>query len=265
MDGVSKIDEYIKYCQENGIEACSCTDHGYVLGLYDLITKTSKTDIKGIPGAEIYLLPHKEYNVAPGKKAFKYFHLTLWAMNQTGYKNLLALSNASWGPGRVVNIFGNLKPRVAWEDLEEFNEGIICGSGCIEGPIVKPYLRGENDMAAYGLERLMEIFGSDNRLFMEVMPHNVDRDWETKGVIQVEGENGFMYTFKETDMLETDIGTISALEACTRKVTEVFSSLNDRPQEFPLSNRIIDSPMSISEEELYELTGPTRIIETHES
>ena len=215
---------------------------------------------------EVYLKPHDGYVIGPGyKKIFNYFHLTLWAQNQTGYKNLLALSNASWGPGRVVNIFGNLKPRITWEDLEDYNEGIICGSGCIEGPIVKPFLRGEKEMALYGLGRLMDIFASDNRLFMEVMPHNVDRNWETKGIIQVEGENGFTYTFKDTDMLETSMGVISAQEACERRVVEVFSSVNNRPQEFPLSNRVIDSPLGIADEDQEEMPQSTRIIDADES
>ena len=111
----------------------------------------------------------------------------------------------------------------------------------------------------------MDIFASDNRLFMEVMPHNVDRNWETKGIIQVEGENGFTYTFKDTDMLETSMGVISAQEACERRVVEVFSSVNNRPQEFPLSNRVIDSPLGIADEDQEEMPQSTRIIDADES
>lgn len=264
MDGVSKVEEYIKYCKESGMEACSCTDHGYVLGLYDLITKCKEADLKSIAGIEAYLLPHSDYEVAPGRRKFNYFHLTLWAMNQKGYKNLLSLSNASWGPGRVVNVFGNLKPRISWEDLEEYNEGIICGSGCIEGPIVKPWLRGEPLMSQYGFNRLYSIFGEQGRLFMEVMPHTVDRDWETKGVVQVEGENGFTYTFMDTDEVETEQGFMTAKEACEKRVVEVFSSTNQRPQDFPLSNRIIDSPLDIGTGDVEEPEQQTGRVLTYE-
>lgn len=237
MDGVSMVEDYIKYCAENGMEACSCTDHGYVLGLYDLLTKCQKHKVKGIPGVEAYLDPGKDYVVAPGRKEFKYFHLTLWAMNQEGYKNLLLLSNASWGFGRVVYNWGQPKPRITWQDLEDHNAGLICGSGCIEGPIVKPFLRGEKDMSALNAGMLMEIFG--DRLFMEVMPHRVDRDWTTKGVVQVEGSNGVTYTFAETDQIETNLGWMSAKEAMDKKVGEIFSTNPDRPQEHSFSNREI--------------------------
>lgn len=267
MDGVSDVRQYVKYCQDNGLEACSCTDHGYVLGLYDLISKTKNTEVKGIPGIEAYLAPHQNYEFAPTRRKFDYFHITLWAQNQKGYQNLLAISNASWGLGRVVKKFGQPKPRVTWEDLELYNEGIICGSGCIEGPIVKSYLRGENKMSEYAVARLFEIFGRDNRLFMEVMPHSVDRDWTVKGVIQVDGENGITYTFKETDMLETEKGLMTAKEACAAQVGEIFSSITNRPQEFPLSNRIIaiDHEIDSGDEELRAVSREMSLDEIQEN
>jgi DNA polymerase III alpha subunit len=247
MDGVSDIQQYIKYCKDNGIEACSCTDHGYVLGLYDLLTKTKDSGVKGIPGIEIYLAPQESYVFNPSRKKFDYFHLTLWASNKVGYENLLSISNASWGPGRVVKKFGQPKPRATWQDLQDYREGLICGSGCIEGPIVKPYLRDEKDMAAENAFMLMEIFGE--KLFAEVMPHSVDRDWTTKNVYQVEGENSITYTFCGSDKIETEIGIISAKEACEKKVSEIYSSITNRPQDHPFCDRLIDISNSLSVEE----------------
>jgi len=241
MDGVSSAEDYINFCKENGLEACSCTDHGYVLGLYDLITKSKEKGVKGIPGIEAYLAPHEEYEYSSGKRPFDYFHLTLWASGQDGYKNLLSLSSASWGPGRVVHRFGQPKPRITWDDLEIFGDGLFCGSGCIEGPIVKPFLRGEKKMAIYGFQRLIDIFG--DRLYMEVMPHAVDRDWKTRGLVQVTGENGIEYTFLETDILDTDIGQITAKEAFDKKVSEIYGTITKRMGEKPMSTRTVEDPL----------------------
>lgn len=235
LDGVSDVSEYIKYCKENEISACSCTDHGYVMGLYDLITQSQENDILGIPGVEVYLHPGEGYVAASGKKPPRYFHLTLWAMNQTGYKTILELSNSSWQAGRVVTTFGHKKPRVTWEDLEESNEGLICGSGCILGPVTFPYLRGEREMANKNLYRLMEIFG--DRLYFEVMPHRVDRDWTHKDVIQVDSTTGVTYTFKSTDILETPDGNMTAAEAMKQNVTEILGSVTQRPQPRGFSDR----------------------------
>lgn len=238
LDGVSTVDEYLKYCKEQGMEACSCTDHGYVMGLYDLVTKSEKAGIKGIPGLEAYLYPGDDYVIASDqKKKPNYFHLTLWAMNQRGYQTLLELSNCSWQEGRVINIFG-LKPRMTWEDLQENNEGIICGSGCIMGPIVCPYLRGEKDMANLNANRLLDIFGPD-RLFMEVMPHRVDKDWKTKDIIQVDSLTGMTYTFDKNDVIETDQGKMTVAEAMKRRVKEITAAVTKRPQKHAFTEREI--------------------------
>ena len=104
-------------------------------------------------------------------------------------------------------------------------------------------------MATHNLNLLMDLFGEKGRLFMEVMPHAVDRDWETKGIIQVEGENGVKYTFKEKDLIETEEGPMTAKEACDKKVEEIYLSITNRPQDFPISSRNIDAPLGSLEED----------------
>jgi DNA polymerase III subunit alpha len=235
LDGVSTVKEYVKYCKEHEIEACSCTDHGYVMGLYDLISESEKEGIKGICGVEAYLHPGAEYVFALDKKKFDYFHLTLWAANETGYRTLLELSNVSWGDGRIVSRWGNLKPRITWEDLEENNAGLFCGSGCIEGPIVKPYLRGEKDMANLNANRLIDIF--DDRLFMEVMPHKVNKNWVSRGVVEVRSTSGVRFLFDKRDILITNLGDITAEEAMKKGVTEIYGSKTNRPQKASFGER----------------------------
>jgi DNA polymerase-3 subunit alpha len=239
LDGVSGVGEYLDYCEEHGLSACSCTDHGYVMGLYDLVTKSKERKIKGIPGCEFYLHPGKDYKKSPNKRQVpKYFHLTLWAMNQKGYNTLLELSNSSWMEDRVISVFGNKKPRITWEDLYDNNEGLICGSGCIMGPIVSPYLRGEKDMANLNANRLIDIFG-DGRLFMEVMPHRVNKDWRNKDIIQVESSEGFTFTFDKDDVILTEKGKMTAEEAMKAEVEEIYDSVTNRPQKHPFQKRQI--------------------------
>jgi DNA polymerase-3 subunit alpha len=238
LDGVSKVQEYLEYCSRAGISACSCTDHGYVLGLYDLVTQSKQHGIKGIPGCEFYLHPGDDYKKSENKRQKpKYFHLTIWAMNQKGYENLLELSNSSWEDGRVINVFGNNKPRITWQDLEDNNEGLICGSGCILGPISLPYMRGEKDMANLNANRLIEIFG--DRLFMEVMPHRVDKNWYSKGLIQVESSDGFKFTFDKNDIVMTNLGEMTVWEAMKKDVDEIIYPITKRPQKFSFSKRDI--------------------------
>lgn len=228
LDGASTIDEYIAYAKDNGLGACGICDHGYALGLHELITKCNKEGIKPIAGIEFYLKPREDY-VFSGGKEYDYGHISLWAQNMEGYKSLINLATISWMPGRVVTKFGKPKPRITWEDLAINSAGIICGSGCIEGPIAKPMLRGEVDEAVKNAGLLKDIFG--DRLYFEVMPHAVNRDFHKDKIISVKGEDGKTYTFLETDVVQTELGPMTAKEACERKVSEILSCSPERHQD----------------------------------
>jgi DNA polymerase III alpha subunit len=214
LDGAGTIDQYLDYCQKNGLSACACTDHGYVLGLYDLISKSNKAGIKPIPGLEVYLKPADWYEFK--HKPFNYFHLTLWAKNQEGYKNIMSLATRSWTQGRVVTIFGHPRPCITWDDLSLFRQGLIVGSGCIEGPIAKPLIRGEDEMAIRGAQELLNLFGDD--LFFEIMPHRVTNNYVKDELIQVKNAEGVTFTFSPEDKLQTDEGLITAKQAMEKKV-----------------------------------------------
>ena len=63
-----------------------------------------------------------------------YFHLLVFAKNNTGYKNLLKLIS-------LANLEGfYYKPRVDKNLLKEYHEGLIGTSGCLTGEIPKAIL-----------------------------------------------------------------------------------------------------------------------------
>lgn len=223
LDAVSTVEEYLDYCLEHDLGACSCTDHGYVSGWYDLITLSNKKGIKPIPGVEAYLYPddHTVSKQRKDIKAFTYYHLTLWAMDMEGFRNLRILSNKSWQEGRIVKRFSSLKPCMTWGDLEKFNEGIVAGTGCIMGPVNMHLTRGEHELAEENLQRLISIFSG--RLFVEVMPVPVNKSYD-KTIIEVESMNGTHMVFHPGDMLLTEEGEISALKAYERGCCEISAS-----------------------------------------
>ena len=232
LDGASSIKDYVKYAIENGLGSCACSEHGYLLGDYDLTSECDKAKIKAIHGIEYYLLPRPDHKFANPEKPYRYFHLTVWAMNEIGHKNLISLSTRSWGPDRVVTIWGHHRPCITWEDLLVYNEGLIVGSGCIEGPIGKPLLMGEDTEAYLNAVILWEIF--KGRMFFEIMPNSVDCNYIKGDVIQVEAENGKILSFMPTDILVTDQGEMTAEEACKRRVGEILSFKTPRMQKIPL-------------------------------
>lgn len=227
LDGASTVEAYVLHAKEHGLTHCGLTDHGYALGLHDLAKQCAKHDITPINGVEFYTMPRAGYNFIG--KPYDYGHITLWAANAVGYKNLITLASRSWMPDRVIHKWGKPKPRITFEDMAAFSDGIICGSGCIEGPIAKPLLRGEMDEAILNANLLKDIYG--DRLYFEVMPHAVDRNYSAEAVIKVKGMNGVEYAFAATDMVETPNGQMTAEEAMKARVTEIWSPSPVRVQD----------------------------------
>jgi hypothetical protein len=56
-------------------------------------------------------------------------HLTVLAMNMQGYKNLIHMTSEAWEIGFYY------KPRVWFDRIAKYNEGLIILSGCLNGPI----------------------------------------------------------------------------------------------------------------------------------
>jgi len=189
LDGFSKPQEYIDEVIKLGQKGFGITDHGNTFGVYDLVRKANSAGIIPIPGIEAYFAPEnpegakvkrpifygpngqKVQNDVSGNGAFT--HLTLWAINQEGMKNLFKLSTLSYQPEHVYS-----KPRMDFEMLAEHSEGLIVGGGCPSSEINTRFLLGQDEKAYSHANRLKEVFG--DRFFIEIMDHNMNIDLERK-------------------------------------------------------------------------------------
>ncbi len=70
-----------------------------------------------------------------GKKL--YYHLTLLAENDNGYRNLIQLSSLAFLEGYYY------KPRMDWELLERYHEGLIATTGCLGGHVLQSLCGGD--------------------------------------------------------------------------------------------------------------------------
>ena len=261
LDGASPVEDYISYAKANSHSICSCTDHGWLSGVYDLVTKANKAGISPVPGCEFYLQPHPDHKFSG--KAYDYFHLTVWAYNQAGYRNLVELGSKSWAEGRPISRWGKAKSRITWGDLRDHADGLIVGSGCIEGPIGKCLLHGETEQAWINARMLREIFGE--RLFFELMPAKVDRDYVRGVSVVVRGENGIAYCFMPDDVLVTDEGEMTAAEALERRPSEVLLVRPNRVQDGPLRDTFLIESAELVEEISTDLSPPWIPVKTYEN
>jgi DNA polymerase-3 subunit alpha len=101
-----------------------------------------------------------------------YYHLTLLAENNIGYKNLIKLSSLAFLEGYYY------QPRMDWELLQRHSEGIIATSGCLGGHVLQKMLKGDMSGAETDAGRLQDIFGKDN-FFIEIQDHGIAEQHQT--------------------------------------------------------------------------------------
>ena len=140
LDGLTKIPDLINRTKELGMEAVAITDHGTMSGSIEFYKAAIDAGIKPILGFEAYVASRSRYDRDPSKDKAR-FHITLLAMNNQGYQNLMQLSTLAHLEGAYY------KPRVDHELLEKYGEGLIVLSGCA-GSEVSMSLRGDNYQAA---------------------------------------------------------------------------------------------------------------------
>lgn len=162
LDGMTKVDELVDRTKEFGMNAVAITDHGTMSGVLDVYKTAKQAGIKPILGIETYVAARKHTDKDPQFDKIRY-HLTLLAMNNEGYRNLMALSS-------IANIDGfYYKPRVDHDLLEKYAEGVICLSGCGSGEIA---MRLRNDDYA-GAKKLTKWYHSvfGDRFYLEMQDH----------------------------------------------------------------------------------------------
>ena len=187
LDGLTRVDELCQAVKEFGMEAVAMTDHGTVSGWLDLYKYAGDNDIKPIFGLETYMAARKHTDRDPAKDKER-FHLTLIAMNNQGYENIMRLSS-------IANLDGMYyKPRIDHELLEKYNEGIICLSGCAGGEVAMALRDGNYERAIELAKWHKGVFG--DRYYIELQDHghpDSAKYWE----IQKQVNEGLLKIAKE--------------------------------------------------------------------
>ncbi|MGE5041754.1 MAG: DNA polymerase III subunit alpha [Candidatus Levyibacteriota bacterium] len=163
LDGLSKIPDMVAKVKALGMNAVAITDHGNMYGTIKFYKECKAQGIKPIIGCEIYVakrsLTDKEAGIDND-----YNHLILLAENNVGYKNLMKIVS-------VANLDGYYyKPRTDLALLEQYSEGLICLTACVNGFVGEPLLAGQQEEAEKRLKNLLRIFGEGN-VFLELQKH----------------------------------------------------------------------------------------------
>ncbi len=166
LDGSNKIKAYVAKCAALGMTSAAITDHGVMYGVIDFYKECKAAGINPVLGCEVYVAPGSRLDKTQAKNENKYYHLILLAENNTGYQNLMKIVSAGFVDGFYY------KPRVDWEILSQYHEGIICLSACLAGEVAKALSAKAYDEAKAVALRYLELFG-DGNYFLEMQDHGI--------------------------------------------------------------------------------------------
>ena len=166
LDGSSKIKELPRRAKELGMDALAITDHGVMYGVIDFYRECKAIGIKPIIGCEVYVAPGSRFDKEQSPGEDRYYHLVLLAESNKGYDNLMKIVSKGFVDGFYY------KPRVDYEVLREYSEGIICLSACLAGEVQRYLARGMYEEGKAAALRYQEIFGEGN-FFLEMQDHGI--------------------------------------------------------------------------------------------
>ncbi|HET9442187.1 MAG TPA: DNA polymerase III subunit alpha, partial [Acidimicrobiales bacterium] len=178
LDGAARVGEVVAAAARDGQRAIGITDHGNMYGVLDFYRACRDVDVNPIIGIEAYMAAESRHERpvrrgriddtgGEGERGEKlYYHLTLLAESNAGYRNLIQLSSKAYLQGYFY------KPRLDWELLAQHSEGVIATTGCLGGVVLQALLNDQTERAAELAARLQDIFGRDS-LFVELQDHGL--------------------------------------------------------------------------------------------
>ncbi|MBI4900653.1 MAG: DNA polymerase III subunit alpha [Actinobacteria bacterium] len=186
LDGAAKMGPLFAEAGRQGMPAVAMSDHGNMFGAYDFFKSAKDHPVRPIIGIEAYVAPSTRFSRVPefwstGKREVadleaegtkdvsgggRYTHMTMWAQDADGLRNLFRLSSLASFEGYYM------KPRMDRELLATYGKGIIATTGCPSGEVQTRLRLGQYEEAVAAAAAYRDIFGADS-YFVELMDHGV--------------------------------------------------------------------------------------------
>lgn len=180
-DGLPSEAGLVIRAKDLGQPGIGLTNHGHLYGAPRFFKACKEHNMKGVIGMEIYeAMPHvwdpdpagPHHALFKGKweeGKWRYFHLTLWAQDQTGWENLCAIHTKSFTQGfKPKN-----QPLVDRATLEQHSAGVIVGLGCPQSRTNRTLETQGYSAALAAAEWYFEVF--PGRVYVEVMTATPDQ------------------------------------------------------------------------------------------
>ncbi len=163
LESSIEIKPLLAKAEKDNQKAIALTDSGVMYGVLEQYTSSSK--IKPIIGFRANICSGSRFEKGTSSTGKRFYHIILIAKNLTGYHNLINLTSLGFTEGFYY------RPRIDFELLEKYSEGLIALSGGIgavgSGGEIESHLRNQDYISANeSAKKYKNLFGSD--FYMEL-------------------------------------------------------------------------------------------------
>ncbi|MBI3290394.1 DNA polymerase III subunit alpha [Candidatus Microgenomates bacterium] len=183
LDGLARVNKLVERVKELKMTAVAITDHGAMYGAIPFYFACRNVGIKPIIGLEAYFATRSRFDKQANVDADQN-HLTILAKNKEGYQNLMKLTTAAWLEGYYY------KPRIDWEILEKYKDGLIILSGCLNSPLSQKILEGDLEESTKTAEKFLDVFGSNFYIELQRHVNLPEQDKANSGLLNISKKLG---------------------------------------------------------------------------
>lgn len=167
VESVPDIEEWTKWCVDNKVPAFSIVDHGSAVSLFGM-TRLKNKDVTSIPGVGL--------NLKLDSYPDAIFTINAWAINNTGYYNLMKLSSLAFDD--QIEIDKIVYPKISAEQIQQYSEGLVFGTSDAYSALGAQIEAGAESSAEHIFQEYLRIFG--DKLFIEFNPLSINVKFSAK-------------------------------------------------------------------------------------
>nr|WP_051411177.1 DNA polymerase III subunit alpha [Acetivibrio clariflavus] len=238
LDGANRIKDLIKRTKELGMDSIAITDHGVMYGVVEFYKEAVSSGIKPILGCEVYTAKRTRHD-KQGAVDSDPGHLVLLAKNNQGYKNLMKIVSIGFTEGFYY------RPRIDFEVLERYSEGLIALSACLSGDVPKALLNNDFEKAKEIAQKYSGIFGKDN-FYLEIQSNGIEEQrYVNSQLIKLSKETGIpLVATNDAHYLRKEDARAHEILLCI----QTGKSINDEDRmKFPTEDFYVKSPEEMEE------------------
>ncbi|MBL1242174.1 MAG: DNA polymerase III subunit alpha [OCS116 cluster bacterium] len=172
LEGALPVEKIIKLAGDDHSPAVAITDSGNLFGALEFSEKSVKSSVQPITAVTLTVkLDDGTYapSLASSQRHKEIPSIALFAQNETGYENLMALVSKSF-----LETPDNETPHIPLETLAKHTDGLIALSGGPSGPINKALYEENPDRAQDFFNTLNKLY--PNRFYIELQRHNMPEE-----------------------------------------------------------------------------------------